>query len=371
MVDEPDSENRNTVEALGEVGLAAGLEPFGPQRRRPGEIREGILATIGGTPLVRLRRFIAAARFDLFAKLEALNPGGSIKDRPAVAILEDALRTGVLGPNTLVIESSSGNMGIGLAQACRFYGLRFLCVVDPKTAPANLRILRAYGAEIDLVSKPDPESGEFLQARLNRVRELLGRFDDAFWPNQYVNLKNPGSHYDTTMQEVASALGGRLDYLFVATSTCGTIRGCGQYLQDHGLATRMIAVDAVGSLIFSNIRSKRLVPGLGASLRPPLCDPSMIDECVHVDDLDCIAGCRRLVAREAILAGGSSGGVLAAVEKMKDRIPDGAVCVAILPDRGERYLETLFSDDWVREHFGEVEHLWRDDFEQVHCTTTV
>jgi cysteine synthase A len=326
----------------------------------PGKVRDGILAAIGGTPLVRLRRFIPQARFGLFAKLEALNPGGSIKDRPAMAILEDALQAGAVGPQTLVIESTSGNMGIGLAQACRYYGLRFLCVVDPKTTPANLRMLRAYGAEIDLVQEPDPESGEFLQARLNRVRELLGQIADAFWPNQYVNLKNPGVHYDTTMHEVVSALSGRVDFLFVATSTCGTVRGCSEYIRDHGLATQVIAVDAMGSLIFSDARSKRLIPGLGAGLRPPLCDLSMIDECVHVGDLDCVVGCRRLVTREAILAGGSSGGVLTAVEKVKDRIPEGAVCVAILPDRGERYLETLFSDDWVREHFGDVEHLWRD-----------
>jgi N-(2-amino-2-carboxyethyl)-L-glutamate synthase len=340
------------------------------QKSAPGEISDGILATIGKTPLVRLRRFIPQAPFALFAKLEALNPGGSIKDRPALAILEDALQAGAVGPKTLVIESSSGNMGIGLAQACRYHGLRFLCVVDPKTAPANLRMLRAYGAEIDLVQVPDPESGEFLQARLNRVRELLGRSAEAFWPNQYANLKNPGVHYDTTMREMAEALGGRLDFLFVATSTCGTIRGCSEYIRDHGLATRVIAVDVVGSLIFSHVKSKRLIPGLGAGLRPPLCDVSMIDECVHVTDLDCIAGCRRLVACEAILAGGSSGGVLAAVEKVKDRIPDGAVCAAILPDRGERYLETVFSDDWVREHFGDVEHLWRDAREGMPRTTT-
>ena len=328
---------------------------------------DGILATIGRTPLVHLRRMVPGARFKLFAKLEALNPGGSVKDRPALAILTDALRSGEIGPETLIIESSSGNMGIGLAQACRYYGLRFLCVVDPKTAPTNLRMLRAYGADIDLVAEPDPETGEFLQARLNRVRELVAKTGDAFWPNQYAHLKNPGSHYGTTMHEVATALGGRLDYLFVATSTCGTVRGCGEYVRDHGLSTRVVAVDAVGSLIFSDVRAKRLVPGLGAGIRPPLCDLSVIDECVHVDDLDCILGCRRLVAREAILAGGSSGGVLSAIEKLKDRIPDDAVVVAILPDRGERYLDTLFSDDWVREHYGEVEHLWQGELARRHA----
>lgn len=329
-------------------------DPLGAPALR---VCDGILEAVGGTPLVRLRRFLPGARFQLFAKVEALNPAGSIKDRPAREILEHALRAGDLCPGSVVIESSSGNMGIGLAQACRYHGLRFVCVVDPKTTEANLRVLRSYGAEIDLVSEPDPESGEFLQARLKRVQELLGRIDGSFWPNQYENTRNARSHYETTMHEVATAL-GRVDFLFVPTSTCGTLRGCCEYVRDHGLMTRVIAVDALGSLIFGSVQAKRMIPGLGAGLRPPLCEPSLVDDCVHVTDLDCIVGCRRLMAREAILAGGSSGGALTAVEKYQERIASGAVVVAILPDRGERYLETLFSDDWVREHFGNVASLW-------------
>jgi cysteine synthase A len=267
---------------------------------------------------------------------------------------------GSLRPGSVVIESSSGNMGIGLAQACLYHGLRFICVVDPKTTEANLRVMRAYGAEINLVVEPDPATGEFLQARLTRVQELLGRIDNSFWPNQYESNKNSESHYQTTMHEVSVALDGKIDFLFVPTSTCGTLRGCSEYVRDHGLKTRIIAVDALGSLIFGNAQGKRLVPGLGAGLRPPLCDPTMIDEYVHVSDLDCVVGCRRLMAREAIFAGGSSGGVLSAIEAYKERIPADAAVVAILPDRGERYLETLYSDDWVREHFGDVESLWRD-----------
>lgn len=314
---------------------------------------DGVLAAIGQTPLIRLRKYLPLAPFHLYAKLEAANPGGSIKDRPAVEILESALRAGKIGPETVVVESSSGNMGIGLAQVCRYYGMRFVCVVDPKTTPANLDLLRVFGAEIDLVPEPDPVSGEFLQARLLRVRELVDRIPGAFWPNQYANLENSGAHYRTTMREVVDALDGRIDFLFVATSTCGTVRGCGELIRDEGLGTQVIAVDAVGSRIFSDVPAKRMIPGLGAGLRPPLCDLSLIHECVHVDDLDCVRGCRRLVHREAILAGGSSGGVLAAVEKIGDRIPPGAVCVAILPDRGERYLATVYSDDWVREHCGD------------------
>lgn len=322
-----------------------------------GDSSAGILSTVGNTPLIRLNRFVADAKFSLFAKMESFNPGGSIKDRPALTILREAFSAGVVRPDSVIVESSSGNMGIGLAQACRYYGLRFICVVDPKTTHQNLQLLRAYGAEVDYVAQPDPETGEFLPARINRVKALLAEIPSAFWPNQYANLNNPMSHY-RTMGEIAAALEGRIDYLFVATSTCGTVRGCAEYARDHGIATRIIAVDAYGSLIFGDVKAKRLLPGMGAGLRPPLCDVSLVDQCVHVTDLECVTGCRRLVATEAILAGGSSGGVVAAVAKIKDQIPDGSVCVAILPDRGERYLDTVYSDDWVREHFGDVERLW-------------
>lgn len=318
---------------------------------------DGILEAVGNTPLVRLRRYLPAARFQLFAKVEALNPAGSIKDRPAVRILEHALRSGTLRPGGVVIESSSGNMGIGLAQACRYHGLRFICVVDPKTTEANLAVLHAYGAEIDHVVEPDPESGEFLQARIKRVQELLGGIQGSFWPNQYANSQNPESHYYSTMHEIVTALGGKVDFVFVPVSTCGTLRGCGAYVRQHGLGTRVIAVDAVGSLIFSDVQAKRMIPGLGAGIRPPLFDASLVDDFLHVTDLDCVLGCRRLMAQEAIFAGGSSGGVLSAVEAWAERIPAGALVVAILPDRGERYLRTVFSDSWVQEHVGDVQPL--------------
>jgi 2,3-diaminopropionate biosynthesis protein SbnA len=310
----------------------------------------GVLGAIGGTPLIELERLFPDGGLRIFAKLEALNPGGSIKDRPAVAIVEEALRCGLIRPDTVVVESSSGNMGIGLAQACRYHGLRFVCVVDTKVAPHNLRVLEAYGAEIERVTEPDPATGEFLQARLARVQALLRQWPHSFWPNQYANENNPGSHYRTTMAEVAEQLDGDVQYLFAATSTCGTIRGCAEYVRDHGLPTRVVAVDAVGSLIFRDQKADRMIPGLGAGLRPPLCDLSLIDEIVHVSDMDCVVGCRQLLQREAILSGGSSGGVIAALGYVRDRIAPGSICVVVLCDRGERYLDTIYDDSWVDLH---------------------
>lgn len=326
--------------------------------RRPSDEEDlGILATVGHTPLVRLNRILSGFDLAVYAKLEGFNPGGSAKDRPATAILKYCLSTGKIDRRTVVIESSSGNMGIGLAQACRYYGLRFICVVDPKTAPQNLKMLEVYGAEINHVNEPDPVSGEFLQARLARVQELLGTIPGSFWPNQYQTALNPQSHYQTTMHEIVTELGS-LDYLFVATSTCGTITGCSSYLRDHGIAAKVVAVDARGSLIFSDKKEKRSVPGIGAGIRPPLCNLDLIDRIEWVSDADCVAGCRRLVRWEAVLAGGSSGGVITAVERVAPEIPAGSTVVAILADRGERYLETIYSNEWVRDHVGDIADRW-------------
>jgi cysteine synthase A len=305
---------------------------------------------------VELRKFDPSLGFRLLAKLESLNSGGSIKDRPALEILQAALQSGEIGLDTVIVESSSGNMGIGLAQACAYHGLRLICVVDVKASSQNVRILEAYGATVDVVHAPDPET--LLPARLARVRQILAEVGDAFWPNRYANQLNSGAHFRTTMHEVATALHGQVDYLLCATSTCGTVRGCSEYVRGHGLSTRVVAVDAVGSLIFANERGPRHLPGMGAGVLPPLCDPQYIDEVVHVSDLECIAGCRRLVRREGILAGASSGGLVAAVKKIENRIPAGSTFVLILPDRGERYLDTVYCDAWVQDHFGEVGDLW-------------
>lgn len=316
--------------------------------------RTGVLSAVGNTPLVRLERVFPGVPFQLYGKLESLNPGGSIKDRPAIEILEQAMISGEVGKDSVIVESSSGNMGIGLAQACAVFGLRLICVVDAKASKQNLAILEAYGAQIDYVAEPDPATGEFLQARLNRVRELVAEIPGAFWPNQYANERNSGSHYRTTMHEVATALDGKVDFVFCATSTCGTVRGCGEYVRDRKMPTRVIAVDAKGSLIFSDQKSKRMFPGMGAGLRPPLCDVALIDDFILASDLECVSGCRQLVRREGILTGASSGGLIAAVSRFRDKIPAGSNAVVILPDRGERYLDTVYSDDWVREHLGDV-----------------
>jgi N-(2-amino-2-carboxyethyl)-L-glutamate synthase len=320
----------------------------------------GVLAAVGNTPMVRLTRLFPEADFELFAKMELLNPGGSIKDRPARGILLEAIRTRQVRPGSTVIESSSGNLAIAIAQVCAYFGVRFICVVDPKTTTQNVAILRAYGAEVDLVERPDPATGEYLPARLARVRALLEEHPGAFWPNQYGNLRNPLAHHQT-MDEVVAALDGRVDYLFCATSTCGTLRGCAEHARERGLGTRIVAVDAAGSAIFGGSPAKRLLPGHGAAVRPALYQAGLADRVVHVTDRECVAGCRTLARREAILAGGSSGAVVVAAHRLIGEIPSGSRCALILADRGERYLDTVYSDAWVVANLGEVPPLLPGD----------
>jgi 2,3-diaminopropionate biosynthesis protein SbnA len=242
-------------------------------------------------------------------------------------------------------------MGIGLAQACAYFGLSFICVVDPKATAQNVAILKAYGAMVDLVSEPDPLTGEFLQARINRVRELLRSVPNGWWADQYANRFNAAA-YHGMMDEIVRQLHGPPDLIICATGTCGTLRGCADYIRAHGLQTEVWAVDAEGSVIFGQKPKPRLIPGHGASRVPELYAPGLANRCIHVSDLDCVMACRRLMRREAIFSGGSSGAVIAGIGRVMPEIPDGAICVAILADRGERYVDTIYCDQWVKEHFG-------------------
>lgn len=320
------------------------------------KLEGGIVEAIGRTPLIRLHRLFDDAPFHVYGKLEWMNPGGSAKDRPALYMLREAVRRGEITSQTVVIESSSGNLAISLAQLCGYLGIRFICVVDPRTTEQHKQIIRSFHGEIDLVDEPDPASGEFLPARIRRVGELLRTIPNAYWTNQYGNPDNYLAHAETTMREIGEQL-GPIDYLFCGVSSCGTIRGCMEYIRSRKWSTRIVAVDAAGSVIFGGKKGPRNFPGLGAGLVPGLYQPNMADEVVYVTDRDCVQGCRDLVRYESILAGASSGGVVAAIRAMSSLIPEGAVCAAIFPDRGERYLNTIYNDEWVREEIGFDPHL--------------
>lgn len=324
---------------------------------------EGILAAVGDTPLVRLRRLFPWSGVDIHAKVEALNPGGSIKDRSALGMVHGAIRSGELVPGrSTVVESSSGNLAVGLAQVCRLYDIRLVCVVDPKTTSQNLAIMSAYGATVEMVTETEDGTTDYLLSRIRRVRELVQEIPHAFWPNQYANVLNARAQ-ESVMDEVVRRLDGRVDYLFVATGTCGTIHGCSRYVERHGLGTHVVAVDAEGSAIFGAKGGARLVPGHGAAIRSDLYYEGIADSAVRTTDQDCVVGCRRLVGTEAILGGGSSGAVVSAAAQRLPEVEDGATCVLLLPDRGERYLDTIYSDSWVFDHFGDIRHLWKEQDE--------
>ena len=326
--------------------------PLLPGVRRCRPPADGILEAIGDTPLVELRRYLGDTDLRVWAKLESGNPGASIKARPAARIISDAIEGGLVEPGTTVIESTSGNMGVGLAQACRYHGLALICVVDSRTHEANVRTLRALGADVRIVAAPDPVTGDLLSARLALVQELVATIPGAFWPDQYANESNPAAHADGTMREIDEALGGEVDYLFVATSTAGTLRGCTDYLRRHGRPTRVVAVDAIGSVLFGGTRAARRLPGFGAGVESDLSRTVGFDQLVRVSDLDCVVGCRRLIHREAVFAGGSSGGVAAALELVAPAVPPNSRCALIFPDGGTGYLQTVYDDAWVSEALG-------------------
>lgn len=326
--------------------------------RTPGELRrpraplDGVLDAIGDTPLVALHRLLTRRDVDVWAKLEASNPGGSAKDRPAARMLRDALLDGSVEPGATVIESSSGNMGVGLAQACRYYGMRLICVVDARAHDRNIRTMRALGADVRVVSEPDRETGDLLVARLKLVADLLAETPGSFWPNQYANRSNPAAHAAGTMREIDEALGGDLDYVFVATSTTGTLRGCVDYVREYDRQTRVIAVDAVGSVLFGGTHGTRLLPGFGAGMESTLSLGAGFDGLLRVSDLDCVVGCRRLAEREALLAGASAGGVAFALDALSVGMASGSRCALIFHDGGSGYLDTVFDDDWVERELG-------------------
>lgn len=308
-----------------------------------------ILSTIGNTPLVALKKLYPDIATKYYAKLEMFNPGGSTKDRTAILMLTKAIENGEVDHNSTIIESSSGNMAIGLAQACRYMDLNLIVVTDPNINRHTVDLIRVYGAQIEHVTEPD-SSGNYLNNRLKRVKELRDTIPNSYWPNQYENDLNPEAHYQT-MKEIVDSCPAPPDYILAATSTCGTIMGCARYVREHNLNTKIVAVDAVGSVIFGTSKGERLIPGHGAGRESDLLDESFIDHVFHMTDIDCVVGCRRLLQRESILAGGSSGAVVMAVEKMQSVIPENSTCVLIFSDSGERYLETIYNDSWVEKTF--------------------
>src|SRR5580700_6072854 len=314
-------------------------------------IKNSILDTIGDTPLVRLSRIGAGLRPQLVAKLETFNPGGSIKDRVAVALIEAAERDGKLRPGGTIVEPTSGNTGTGLAIAARLKGYKVIAVMPDKMSKEKIDLLRAYGAEV--VVAPTDVAPDSPQSYYRVADRLTAEIPDAFQPNQYFNQANPQAHYESTGPELWEQTGGRITHLVAGVGTGGTVTGTVRYLRERRPDLVVIGADPEGSIYAGGADNVRpyLVEGVGEDFWPETFDPTVIDRWITVSDKDAFLTTRRLAQLEGILAGGSGGLALHAALQIAGETDDpDALIVVILPDGGRSYLSKIYSDAWMRQY---------------------
>jgi N-(2-amino-2-carboxyethyl)-L-glutamate synthase len=288
---------------------------------------------------------------EVYLKIEGLNPAGSIKLKAALGMVEDAERRGVLRPGDTLIESSSGSLGTALAIISATKGYRFVCVTDPNTLPMSVDIMSALGAEVVEVDWLDA-SGGYLGSRISYIRQRIAENPRLVWLNQYANPANWLAHDRCTAAAITAEL-PRVDFLFVGVGTSGTLMGCVNHFRRVSPATRIIAVDAVGSVSFGSPAGPRFIPGVGASRRPEILRPELVDELVLVSEADAVRTCRWLARRHGLLAGGSTGSVVSAILSRGPELPPDSCVVGISPDFGDRYARTIYDDAWVADRFGQ------------------
>ncbi len=287
----------------------------------------------------------------LFLKCEGFNFAGSIKLKAATEMVEAAEREGILMPGSVLVESSSGNLGVALSMIAANKGYGFLCVTDSRCNLSTRRLMQAFGSQVHVIAEPDPVSG-LLGARINYVRELCASDDRYVWLNQYSNPHNWQAHFRSTAPAIARHF-PQLDVLFVGAGTCGTLMGCARYFREWHRPVRVVAVDSVGSVTFGGPPGRRMIPGLGTSVRPPMLDESYVDEVVRVEEADTIRACHGLAA-SGFLFGGSTGTVVSgAMDWLSLHGSPDVTAVAIAPDFGERYLDTVYYANWVLDLYGE------------------
>lgn len=288
--------------------------------------------------------------FDTFLKIEAFNTAGSIKLKTARRLLDGFASTGMIGPDTELIESTSGNLGIALAALCAARRLKIILVTDPNASPRSVQHMRALGAKVVLVRERDAEGG-YLGSRIGYIHRHLAASPSSLWLNQYANPDNIRAHSAGTAEEILRSFGAP-DWLFVGVGTSGTLMGCVEHFQATGTPTTIVAVDAVGSVTFGGPALVRHIPGLGASRRPEIFQDQGHFKKVKIAESDTIRTCRKVAREYGVLVGGSTGTVLAAVQAARDQIPAGSRVLVVSPDLGERYLDTVFDDTWVTDHYG-------------------
>ena len=287
----------------------------------------------------------------LFLKCEGFNFAGSVKVKAATEMVEAAERDGVLRPGSILVESSSGNLGVALSMLAASKGYGFVCITDSRCNLATRRLMESLGSQVHIITEPHPTGG-YLGARIDYVRALCASDERYVWLNQYTNPGNWGAHYRRTAPAIARQF-PELDVLFVGAGTTGTLMGCARFFKEHHPRVRIVAVDSIGSVTFGGPAGRRMIPGLGTGVRPPLLDESLVDDVVMVEEADTIRTCHQL-ARRGFLFGGSTGTqVTGAVRWLEQHGTPEMTTVTLAPDMGERYLDTVYQTNWVHELYGE------------------
>jgi len=309
---------------------------------------DSVLDAIGNTPLIRLNRLAKSILPMVLVKFEAMNPGGSVKDRVGVAMVLDAEKRGHLRPGGTIIEATAGNTGVGLALVAAVKGYRSIFVMPDKMSPDKIRLLKAYGAEVVITpTNVPPDSPESYNGVADRLaREIPG----AWRPNQFANLLNPEAHFQSTGPEIWDQTQGRVTVFVAGAGTGGTLSGVGRFLKEKNPAIRVVGADPEGSVLSGGTPGAYTVEGIGEDYIPKTLNAQVIDEWIRVSDAESFDVARRLAREEGILAGGSSGTALAAALRFSQRLAKEDVVVVLCPDTGRNYLGRMFNEDWMAEH---------------------